>query len=290
MKNLLKLSLVFLLILSSCSKDNNDEITPESKDGVSQDLITNLTNTARAGASSNQESDYLGNGQCFEINYPYSVTDGQTNTVVNNDEELITYLQNLTASSVFSMVLPFDVTLDDGSQQTITSFDQFITLIQGCEPGGETPTSLCFDLNFPVTAYNTAGDEVTVNSAQEFYSFDFTGFVYPISVTLMDGTEVTVNNSQEFDNLYNDCLGIEDCDDCEDIVCFEFIFPISLILDNGDVEAINDYDDLWDFLSGLSEGDSFVISYPISVEFEDGSQQAVNSDDELFDLYVSCGE
>jgi len=288
MKNLLKLSLVFLLILSSCSKDNNDEITPESKEGVSQDLITNLANSARTAATSNQESDYLGNGQCFEINYPYSVTDGQTNTVVNSDEELLTYLENLTANSVFSMVLPFDVTLDDGSQQTITSFDQFITLIQGCNPGGESPTALCFDLNFPVTAYNTAGDEVIVNSAQEFNIFDFTGFVYPISVTLTDGTQVTVNGPQEFDNLYNDCLGIDDCDD-SDSVCFEIVFPISLISDNGTVEPINDYDELWDFLSGLDQGDSFVISYPISVEFEDGSQQAVNSDDELFDLYVSCG-
>jgi hypothetical protein len=119
------------------------------------------------------------------------------------------------------------------------------------------------------------------------YNFEFVGFVYPISVTLTDGTQATVNSPQEFDTLYNDCYDIDDCDDCEE-QCFEIVFPFSLVSGNGTVETFNGYDGLMEFLSQLTEQDSFMISYPITVEFEDGSQQTANSDEELDALYESC--
>ena len=287
MKNLLKLSLVFLLILSSCSKDN-DEITPEVKEeGVSTELITNLTNSAFSARTSNQESDYLEDGECFVINYPYSISDGQTSTTVNSDEELEAYLSSLGENSAISIEVPFDVTLADGTQQTITTFDEFFMLIDSCYGGDQGPSDSCFELDFPLTAHDSDGNEVTLNSEQELFSFEFTGFVYPISVTLTDGTQVTVNSAQDFDSLYNDCYGIEDCDDCG-YVCFEIVFPFSFVVNDGNLATINDYDDLWDFLSGLTEDDTFVISYPITVEFEDGSQQTANSDEELAALYEDC--
>ena len=287
MKNLLKLSLVFLLIFSSCSKDNNDEITPKTKDGVSTELITNLTNTATTARSSNQESNYLEEGQCFVINYPYSISDGQTSTTINSDEELEAYLDALSGSSAIIIEVPFDVTLADGTQQTITTYDDFFALISSCFQGEQGPSDECFQLDFPLTAHDSDGNEVTVNSEQELFSFDFSGFVYPISVTFMDGTQETINSSEEFDALYNECYGIEDCEDCG-YVCFDIVFPFSFVVNDGNLETINDYDELWNFLSGLTEDDTFVISYPITVEFEDGSQQTANSDEELAALYESC--
>jgi len=70
--------------------------------------------------------------------------------------------------------------------------------------------------------------------------------------------------------------------------CFEIVFPSSFVVNDGNLETINDYDYLWDFLSGLTEDDTFVVSYPITVEFEDGSQQTANSDEELAALYEDC--
>ena len=145
----------------------------------------------------------------------------------------------------------------------------------------------CFELNYPLTALDYDGNEVVVNSEQDLYNFEFVGFVYPISVTLTDGTQATVNSPQEFDTLYNDCYDIEDCDDCEE-QCFEIVFPFSLVSGNGTVETFNGYDGLMEFLSQLTEEDSFMISYPITVEFEDGTQQTANSDEELDALYESC--
>jgi len=294
MKNLLKLSLVFLLLFSACSKDNNEEViaeVEEIEEGVSTELMTNLFNSARTATTSNQESDYVDDGECFIINYPYNVSDGQTSTTLNSDEELLTFLETLTEESEVYIEVPFDVTLADGSQQTISTYEELEELFEDCydfdDDDDNDYEEECFELNYPLTALDYDGNEVVVNSEQDLYNFEFVGFVYPISVTLTDGTQATVNSPQEFDTLYNDCYDIEDCDDCEE-QCFEIVFPFSLVSGNGTVETFNGYDGLMEFLSQLTEEDSFIISYPITVEFEDGSQQTANSDEELDALYESC--
>jgi len=294
MKNLLKLSLVFLLLFSACSKDNNEEViaeVEEIEEGVSTELMTNLFNSARTATTSNQESDYVDDGECFIINYPYNVSDGQTSTTLNSDEELLTFLETLTEESEVYIEVPFDVTLADGSQQTISTYEELEELFEDCydfdDDDDNDYEEECFELNYPLTALDYDGNEVVVNSEQDLYNFEFVGFVYPISVTLTDGTQATVNSPQEFDTLYNDCYDIEDCDDCEE-QCFEIVFPFSLVSGNGTVETFNGYDGLMEFLSQLTEEDSFMISYPITVEFEDGTQQTANSDEELDALYESC--
>ena len=111
--------------------------------------------------------------------------------------------------------------------------------------------------------------------------------MYPISVTIIDGSQVTVNSPQEFDTLYNDCYDIEDCDECEE-QCFEIVFPFSFVSENGIVDTVNNFDELFDYLSQLSDNDTCMISYPMTVQFEDGTQQTANSDEELEALYDSC--
>jgi hypothetical protein len=108
-----------------------------------------------------------------------------------------------------------------------------------------------------------------------------------MSVTIIDGSQVTVNSPQEFDTLYNDCYDIEDCDECEE-QCFEIVFPFSFVSENGIVDTVNNYDELFDYVSQLSDDDTCMISYPITVQFEDGTQQTANSDEELEALYASC--
>ena len=87
-----------------------------------------------------------------------------------------------------------------------------------------------------------------VSSEQDLYNFEFTGFVYPIYVTLTDGTQVTINDPNEFDTLYNDCYDIEDCEDCEE-QCFKIVFPFSFVSNSGTVVTFNGYDELLDFLN-----------------------------------------
>lgn len=301
MKNFnLKLSVILLmafsLIIVSCDNENVDEISPEAEleEGVSQELISNLFNSARTAASTNQESDYVEEGECFVINYPYSVTDGETSTTLNSDDELFAFLETLDFDSEVYIEVPFDVTFADGSQQTINTYDAFEIILDDCysdydhnDDYDDDYEEECFELNYPLTAVDYEGNEVTVSSEQDLYNFEFAGFVYPISVIIIDGSQVTVNSPQEFDTLYNDCYDIEDCDECEE-QCFEIVFPFSFVSENGIVDTVNNYDELFDYVSQLSDDDTCMISYPITVQFEDGTQQTANSDEELEALYASC--
>ncbi len=198
----------------------------------------------------------------------------------------MTFLEGLSEDAEVYIVYPLNVTLSDGTQQTINSEEEFYELYESCESSDGDVVD-CFTLNFPLTALDSKGNEVTVNSEQELYSLDLVDFAYPISVTLLDGSVVTVNSSDEFDSLYNDCYGIDDCEDC-DTTCFEIVFPFSVASQSGDLVTFSDYDQLLDFLDQLTENDTFVIQYPISVEFEDGTQQSVGSDEELEALYEIC--
>ena len=300
MKNLISklfvvLFMTFSLVIVSCSNEKVDETSPEAEveEGVSQELMSNLFDSARSAASTNQESDYVEEGECFVINYPYSVSDGETSTTFNSDDDLIAFLETLDYDAEVYIEVPFDVTFADGSQLTINTYEEFEIVLNDCysdydyDDDYDDYEDECFELNYPLTAVDYEGNQVTVNSEQDLYNFEFAGFVYPISVTLTDGSQVSVNSPQEFDTLYNDCYDIEDCYDC-DVQCFEIVFPFSFVSENGTVDTVNNYDELFDFLSQLSEDDTCMISYPITVEFEGGTQQTANSDEELAALYESC--
>ena len=289
------LFMTFSLIIVSCSNEKVDETTPEAEveEGVSQELMSNLFDSARSATSTNQESDYVEEGECFVINYPYSVSDGEISTTFNSDDDLFAFLETLDYESNFYIEVPFDVTFADGSQLTINTYEEFEIILDDCysdydyDDNYDDYEDECFELNYPLTAVDYEGNQVTVNSEQDLYNFEFAGFVYPIYVTLTDGSQVSVNSPEEFDTLYNDCYDIEDCYDCE-AQCFEIVFPFSLVSENGTEDTFNNYNELFDFLSQLSDDDTCMISYPITVQFEDGTQQTANSDEELAALYDSC--
>tara|TARA_B100000768_G_scaffold180463_1_gene200497 strand:- start:44875 stop:45501 length:627 start_codon:yes stop_codon:yes gene_type:complete len=207
---------------------------------------------------------------------------------------LFAFLETLDFDSEVYIEVPFDVTFADGSQQTINTYDAFEIILDDCYSDYDNNDDYdddyeeeCFELNYPLTAVDYEGNEVTVSSEQDLYNFEFAGFVYPISVTIIDGSQVTVNSPQEFDTLYNDCYDIEDCDECEE-QCFEIVFPFSFVSENGIVDTVNNFDELFDYVSQLSDNDTCMISYPMTVQFEDGTQQTANSDEELEALYDSC--
>tara|TARA_Y100000385_G_C13066602_1_gene627012 strand:+ start:842 stop:1765 length:924 start_codon:yes stop_codon:yes gene_type:complete len=301
LKPLAILSMIFSLLIVSCSNEEVEEVISEVEveeevEETSQELMSNLFDSARLAASTNQESDYVEEGECFVINYPYTVSDGETSMVLNSDEDLFAFLESLDYDSNAYIEVPFDVTFSDGSQQTINNYEEFEIILDDCysdyddnddnDIGGGYEEE-CFELNYPLTAFDYQGNEVVVYSEQDLYNFEFAGFVYPISVSLIDGTQATVNSPEEFDALYNECYDVDECYDC-DVQCFEIVFPFSLVSNDGTVETFDNYDELFDFLNLLTENDIYMISYPLTVEFEDGTLETVNSDDEFEALYESC--
>ncbi|WP_452220645.1 hypothetical protein [Lacinutrix salivirga] len=292
MKNVLKLALVFVLVFTSCTKDNNEDIDLQPENAAAPvTLVENLTSYARTAATTNQEEDFLNSedGECFVINYPYSFTDGQTSTVVNNDAELAAYLQSQNQGGNFAIEYPFNVTLGDGTVQTIATIDEFAALIEACDIQGGSGDDNCFILGYPVTVVDEDGTEYTANSEEDFYTLpDVVSFVFPITGTLADGTAVTVEDADAFDSIYNDCNGYEDCTDCE-VNCFELVYPLTLVEDNGTVVTIDSDDAFWTYLESLDPTTAgFALSYPVTVELEDGTQQTVNSNEEFDAILDAC--
>ncbi len=303
MKNLLKFSFIFALVccMFSCSNDNTDVIPDDQSAEANIALKTSLTTYARTAVSTNQaetvfENNNDSNGDCFTINFPYTLTDGQTQTVINNQNELDAYMQNLGGNNnpgggnvppMIDFVFPITVTLADGSTAVVADEMGFIAIIEDCI-GDVVVGNDCFTFNFPLSVTTIDGNTVVVNDELELYSVpDAIGFAYPISVTTAAGVVTTINSDADFDALYNDCYDIDPCDDCG-TNCFEIVFPLTLVDDSGAVTTVNDEGEFFTYLDGLANDTFFTITYPMTIEYEDGTQATINSDDEFIAALDAC--
>jgi hypothetical protein len=301
MKKLLKLSFILTLAIFtfSCSNDNTDVIPedPQNTNEVNETIKTNLTSYARNAVSTGQAETVFENNNenggdiddCFTINFPYSITDGNTVVVINNEGELAAYMQNNPAGGGMP-VFPLTVTTADGTVVTVADELGLIQLIEDCYGdiiviGGSDD---CFTFNFPLGVLTDDGSVVTVNDPFELFTVEnAVGFDFPISVTTADGNVVTINDDAGFDTLYNDCYDIDPCNDCG-TNCFEIVYPLNLIDDSGNVTTINSDDEFITFLDGLPNDAFFVPTYPMTIEYEDGTQATINSDDELTAAFDAC--
>lgn len=295
MKNIMKcyFFLTISFFVASCSDDNEDIITPSQSNEVSSNLKSNLTKYAKTEIATNQFQEYYEDLGCFTINYPYSITDGQIEIDIENEQDIIDFFAN-PQPIFFDYVYPLNITLEDGTQESVFSELEMSEILISCSEtdGGDFDVEECFALNFPVQAitFNVETFEeeiVTVNNESELYLIPVFDFVYPITITLSDGAQDTINSTNDFDMLFNECYGIDNCEDCEEN-CFEIVYPNNIVLENGTVVTINNDQEMFEFLENHDQHEFFTFTYPINVESPDGNQQTVNNDEEFNELFISC--
>ncbi|MEM6684616.1 MAG: hypothetical protein AAF617_02380 [Bacteroidota bacterium] len=317
MKNFLKLSMILALVLCtfSCSNDNTDVIPedPQSNTEAKVTIKSNMTDYARSAASTGQAEAIFENNNdnnniledCFTLNFPFSVSNGNEVVSITNQQDSDTY-----EALGYYLVFPVDVTLSDGTVQTINNELEIITLLEACfqdasgtgnvgnPPGGgnsgDDPfLNDCFEFNFPLSVATIDGSTVVVNDEYELFTVqDAVGFVYPITVTAQTATGaavVTINSDEDFDALYNDCFDIEPCTDCV-VNCFEIVFPLTLVDDSGNVTTVNNDTEFITFLDGLANDAFFTITFPMTIEYTDGTQATINSEDELIAAFDACDD
>ena len=292
MKNLKNLVCLFLTLALLFSCEVNDSEAPDDTNANATTLRAKLTSFAMSTVSTDQAGNLFASQQsssnsnndveCFELNYPFYVTDGQTETLINSESEFEAYLSNLNSS--FQFVFPLTVTLADGTAQTVNSEQEIEELIFNCIDLSPE----CFDFNYPIDLVDTSGNTVTVNSDLELLTAEnIEDFVYPFTVTTETGV-VTINSSADFDTIYNECYDIPNCgDDCYE-PCFEFIYPLTLLEDNGNIVTINSDDELYNYLSTVSPDTTFEVTFPMNVRLSDGTEREIANEDELLDLIDSC--
>jgi hypothetical protein len=163
-------------------------------------------------------------GECFEFNFPITMTLSDGSNVTANDwDEFETILDNYYSDpqnvDEITLVYPISVTmLDDGTVVTINNDAEGEALAEQCYGGFEFD---CFEFVFPLSFTMSDGSTISGNDDEELMlAFEaYIGanpndtiaptFNYPVSVTHFDGTTETINNDAELETLFMDCFGDE---------------------------------------------------------------------------------
>jgi hypothetical protein len=278
----------------SCT-DNNESLPNQSTSQTLKSAVRSIT--APNSMMTNQNdldhaSDYLDEFDCFDLVFPLDVTDGTTNTTINNYDELLSYYESLPDTASPNFVYPITIEYEDGTQATINDEEALEDVFDECYDEIDD----CFTLNFPITLMDESGTSVTVNNEEEladFWDANTTDtfeptIVYPITVTLAaDGSTLTINNDEEFDDLFEECYDFEDCD-FDDFDCFSFQYPIEASSSAAGTVTITSDEELDAYFETLSEEEDPQFTFPMTIVFEDGDSQQINSLEELEEAFDAC--
>jgi len=180
----------------------------------------------------------------------------------------------------------------------------------GANADGNESEMLCFTFAYPIQIIFPDGTTQAANSDEELEvivetwmdqnpnSEDFPTLDFPVQVIKEDGTTQTVNDEETLcelveecwddDDLYGDSLDI----DLDLAFCFDFVYPVELVLPDGTTQMANDDDEMVSIIVGWFEAnpdseDFPTFTYPIEV-IVDETTQAVNSDEEMEALFEEC--
>ena len=273
-------SLTFsLLLITSCTNDNepvdqNQQQTEESESITN--ALAQLRTQFDANGNVTQTDNPAGNivlDFCFDFVYPLTLSYNNGTTVTVNDlDGIISILISSTNELYISgIAFPFNVeVLDDDTDTiqvvTINNEEEFIDLIEDCD-FDDTETCECFEVYDPVCVEITGpgGNTFIVTYPNECYA-ECDGF-----------------NEDDF---------VEDCE--EDYYsgggneCFDFNFPLDIIIENGDVITVNSLEDFGNTVYDVYDFD-FVYPFTVSV-YDDGEVEVETIEDaeDLEDLLEDC--
>lgn len=246
----------------------------------------------------------FGDDECFELQFPLTVTDGTTDTVVNDEEELHLFYDGLDEDADVDFVYPITLIFtDDGTEVVVADDEEFDEIYSDCydyDDYDDYDDFECFEVQFPVTAQDASGSDITINSYDDLEAyFDSLpedaepSFTFPITLVYEEGETETIDSLEELEGAFDDCF-YDDEDDYDDDdefageICFDIVYPITLVAEDGSVLTIESDETFGVFLDSLAEEEYFEFTYPMNIVFEDGTTQTINSDDEFIAAVESC--
>ncbi len=269
------LSLVLVAgLCSSCSKD--DSVTQDQNIQETQAITTSLNRLAgqfnssgdvvpSANPSGNIVFDFG-----FDFIYPLNLSfNNGTSVTVNSLEDLIQVLINSTDDLFINGIeFPFDVEVYDENTDsiivvTINNEDEFLELLESLDWENDDDCN-CYEIYEPVCV------EVT-----DPYGTTFV-ITYPNDCyALCDGFTPNdfVNNCEDD---YNNSGGFE---------CFEFNFPLSIITDTNETITVNSQEELD---NALYNAYYFDFVYPFEVTDAEGNVEVIEDGEDLIDLLEDC--
>ena len=290
---------VLALLMTSCGKDidtktiEEGEITPTTTTEQNSLLTRSTTSSTETGLSFD----------CFEVQYPFSLIDGEgVSHEVDSDEALLALMES--DIEIFDFEYPVTITYEDGSTNEVNNGEELGEAFASCLPNGWTedlfPAYLinqeisCFDLVYPLDLQDLEDNVIAVDSEEAFIEAiagEPMFFVFPLTIVNEEG-EITVENIDELLNALFTCNEY-DIDttwsgfDFEFIGCYEITFPFDVVLEDGSVVTVNDHMEYCDL---LLLGEVVNFAYPLTLTNEEGEEIVVNSDEELNGALEGCWE
>ena len=265
--------LIVLLAFTSCT--NEETIVDTQQNTEESESITTTLGRLSQQYDENGNVDQTNNPAgnivfdfCFDFVYPIDLSFNTDTTVtVNSLDELIDIYSSSTENLFINgIAFPFQVeTYNENSNaleiETINNEDEFFSLLEDCN-FDEIEDCYCTEEYDPVCVNVTDLDG-------ELFTISYPNACYAIC----DGfTEDDF--SEECEQDYDSGAG----------ECFEFVYPISIILDEGDPVIVNSSEELFNAIYGAYHID---LVLPLEI-IEDNSVVTINSYDELEAIIEEC--
>ena len=267
--------LMVLAVFTSCT---NEEVIvdPQQDTEESESIITTLSrlnDQFDENGNVDQAENPAGNvvfDFCFDFVYPINLSFNTGTTVTANNLDEVIEIYNASTENLYvnGIAFPFQVeTYNENSNtleiETINNEDEFLSLLEDCGFEDEVDDCFCTEEYDPVCIDITDLDG-------ELFTISYPNACYAIC----DGfTE---------DDFSEECQQDYDSGAGE---CFEFVYPISIILDEGEPVIVNSREELFNATYGAYHID---LVLPLDIIIEGGTVVTINDYYELENIIEDC--
>ena len=266
--------LIVLLVFTSCT-NGKDIIDTQQNTEESESIITTLGRLGQQydeNGNVNETNNPAGNivfDFCFDFVFPIDLSFNTGTTVtVNSLEELVgIYTASTEDLFINGIAFPFQVeTYNEDSNaleiETINDEDEFFSLLEDCN-FDDIDDCTCPEIYDPVCVNVT----------------DLNGETYTISYP--NACHAMCDGFTE-DDFSEECGGDFETGAGD---CFEFVYPISITLDEGDTFTVNSREELFNAIYGAYH---IGLVLPLEIITQDDTVVIINSYDELEDVIEEC--
>ena len=267
--------LMVLAVFTSCT---NEEVIvdPQQDTEESESIITTLSRLNEQfdeNGNVDQAENPAGNvvfDFCFDFVYPINLSFNTGTTVTANNLDEVIEIYNASTENLYlnGIAFPFQVeTYNENSNtleiETINNEDEFLSLLEDCGFEDETEDCICTEEYDPVCIDITDLDG-------ELFTISYPNACYAICDGFTED-DFSEECQQDYDSGTNEC--------------FEFVYPISIILDEGEPVSVNSREELFNATYGAYHID---LVLPLDIIIEGGTVVTINDYYELENIIEDC--
>lgn len=229
-RSLLFLPLLFLMLITSCQKEEVEITNPEEEELVvaNSNLASLMLRTATNDGSNDNIIDYA---NCLEVELPVTVVINDLEIIIDSEtdfETLETIFNEFdNDNDQLEIVFPITIILSDYTEIVIENQEALNVLIAECNGENEEDDDIeCIDFQYPISVsiYNSSfqvletvviyNDEALFNFIENLEGGVLASLDFPINLVLANGEVVVVNNNNELETAIAEAE--DDCDEDDD--------------------------------------------------------------------------